>query len=214
MSPARAVMVLACAIAVTGCSLPTGGHHRGAQCTSVTFLNEDFSSGALANWFTLFGQPIIDASVGDPAPSARLSNANMQSNAKFQTTPTCGLSLSVAVRHDTGVALIRIVVPGIQRVAQVQAFDSSVVYLLCQPGGCIKQVQSVTPDTTWHVYEYRAITDSAITQWSRDGVVQFSVGGAGASYDSLRVNLGVFPTGSAGTGPSRGFFDNVLATSP
>jgi hypothetical protein len=214
-----ALRVMACPLAMlcaVACSFPTGSHggHHGGNCNQTTFLNDDFSTGSLANWFTFLGQPTISSSVGDPPPAVLMSNAAMQSNASFRTSASCGLTLSTAVRIDTGFALIKLVVPGVQRVALVQAFDTLVVYVLCQPNGCIHQAQLVAADTAWHTYQYAAVLDSATTRWMRDGIVQFSVGGAVATYDSLRLNLGVFPTDSAGTGPSRGYFDNVLVTSP
>jgi hypothetical protein len=200
-------------VCVVACSFPTGGHggHHGGTCNPTTFLTDDFSSGTLAKWAPLFGTPQASTGVGDPPPSAVMRNAAMQSLAVFSSA--CGLTFSSTVRVDSGFALIKIVVPSLARVALVKAFDTLVVYVICGNAGCTKTTTSIAADTAWHAYRFVISKDSLTGTWSRDGAVAFAAPNLGV-YDTLRVNLGVFPADSSGTGPALGYFDNVLATSP
>jgi hypothetical protein len=216
MSALRVAVAFPLSIAcVVACSFPTGGGghggHHGGTCSPTTFLTDDFSGGSLANWAPLFGTPQLSNAVGDPPPSALMRNAAMQSVAAFSSA--CGLTFSSSVRVDSGFALIKIVVPGVARVAMVKAFDTLVVYMVCGNAGCTKTAISVAADTAWHAYRFVISKDSLTGSWFRDGALTFAAPNLGV-YDTLRVNLGAFPADSSGTGPALGYFDNVLATSP
>jgi len=198
-------------LVVVACNFPThhGGGGGGGDCQSMTLLNEDFSSGTLGNWFTRAGAPVVSTTVGESPPSAQLSNAFLQSAIKFQTSANCGLRISGAIRIDTAFAVFKVVVPNVTRVAQINATDSAVQYILCQASGCNSQHESYIADDNFHLYEYDEVTDSAIQRWSRDGVVVLQIGGRSDTHDSLRVNLIALPADSAGIGPSRSYFDNI-----
>lgn len=202
---------------LAACSFPTGGGggHHGGSCTATNFLNDDFHGG-LANWTPTVGTAAISNDIGNPPPSTVMVNAGMASNRVFPDS--CGVTVSVDLRRDTGFAIIKIVAT--TRVAQLAAFDTALVYRLCvppsgsNPGGCLVHKVSITaPDTTWHRYRFVFVHDSAKSRWYRDGVLADTLDGV-SSAGNLQLILGVFPTDNAGTGPSRGYFDNIIATGP
>jgi len=155
------------------------------------------------------GTAVISSNVGDPSPSVFLSNGIIESATNFRTTDNCGLRLSVAMRSDSGSVQFEVWLPGIGYVAHVDASFGTALYELCQPGACIYVTQNVPYDKAFHVYEYDELPDSAIQRWMRDGVTEFQLGGAVFQHDSLRVHLNAL--GNSPSGPSGGYFDNVLA---
>jgi hypothetical protein len=213
MGLARVLVVvplsIVCAIA---CSVPTGGGgHGGLQCSSTTFLADNFSLDSLANWANLFGAPAVTTTVGDPPPSLLLRNSAVQSIASFQSQ--CGLTMTASVRVDSGYALLKVVIPTVARIAMVKAFDTMVVYVICSTSGCANMTTSVAADGAWHQYRFTIDPTGTSGVWLRDGAIQLSQANPIGS-NTIRLNLGGFPVDSTTTGPSLTYFDNVLATSP
>jgi hypothetical protein len=195
-----------------GCSIPTGGGgHRGPQCSSTTFLADNFSLDSLTNWADLFGTPAVTTAVGDPAPSLLLRNAAVQSIASFQSQ--CGLTMSATVRVDSGYALLKVVIPTVARIAMVKAFDTMVVYVICTTSGCANMTAPVAADDAWHQYRFTIDPTGTSGMWLRDGTVQLTQANPIGST-TIQLNLGGFPVDSTTTGPSLVYFDNVLAASP
>ena len=207
-APLLVVAALGCAGFGSG-----GGHHHGGGggCVATTYLSDDFSSG-LSHWAMLNGTPAISSTVGNPPPSAQ-----MASSAAMQDIPTlasfCGLTIAADIMQDSGYALMKVVIPGVAKIAVLQVLDTVTYYLLCGSGGCHYTSESHGPDNSWHRYKFVIDTVTFDGSWSKDGVVKYSASAVG-SYTSLRVNLGAFPADSLGLGPSLAYFDNVVLSSP
>ena len=206
----RAVTMVAGAFVVgagaVACSISTGGGNNGGGPTTI--LNESFANGSLSNWVILLGTPSINANVGDPAPAAFLSNADMKTVAT--TTMTNGLTITADVRVDSGSAAFRLVQPG-SPVAVVHVFRDSAVYIICTSADCPETSAPFAEDANWH--EYRFVYDAGTSsgQWLRDGANQFSVSNVPA-LPTVFLKLGMFSHDTAG--PSGGYYDNVNVTQP
>lgn len=190
-----------------------GGHHHGAGggCVATTYLSDDFSAG-LSHWNTLNNTPAISNTVGNPPPSAQ-----MASSAAMQDIPNlasfCGLTIAADIMQDSGFAFMKIVIPGVAKIALLQVYDSATYYVLCNASGCTHATESHGPDKSWHTYQFTIDTVTFDGSWSRDGAIKYTAPSVG-SYTSLRVNVGAFPADSAGLGPSLAYFDNVVLSSP
>jgi hypothetical protein len=202
-------------LAALGCAgFGGGGHHHGGGggCVATTYLSDDFSSDALSNWRTLGGAPAVSSTLGNPPPSAELANS-----AVMQDIPNlasfCGLTISADVMEDSGLALVKVVIPGVAKIAVLQVLDTVTYYVLCNGSGCTHAIELHAPDNAWHTYKFVIDTTTFDGFWYKDGVVRYTAPSVG-SYNSLRVNLGAVPSDSAGTGPSLGYFDNVVLSSP
>lgn len=207
-----APLVLVAAIGCAGLGSGGGHHHGGGGgCVATTYLNENFSGG-LSHWATLHGTPAIANSVGNPPPSAQMANS-----AAMQDIPAlasfCGLTISADIMQDSGFALMKVVIPGVGKIGVLQVLDTVSYYVLCNGAGCAYASESHGPDNAWHTYAFVIDTGTFDGSWSKDGVVKYSAPAVG-SYNSLRVNLGAFPSDSAGVGPSLAYFDNVVLSSP
>jgi hypothetical protein len=191
-----------------------GGHHHGGGggCVATTYLSDDFSSGALSSWNTLGGSPTISNTVGNPPPSALMANT-----AAMQDIPNlasfCGLRIAADIMEDSGIALMKVVIPGVAKIAVLQVLDTVTYYVLCNGSGCSHATESHVPDNSWHRYKFVIDTVTFDGFWYKDGDVKYTVSAVG-SYNSLRVNLGAFPADTAGLGPSLAYFDNVVLSSP
>lgn len=204
-------------LAALGCSgFGGGGHHHGGGggCVATTYLSDDFSSGALSSWSTLGGTPALSNTVGNPAPSAQMAKS-----AVMQDIPNlasfCGLTIAADIMQDSGFALMKVVIPGVARIAVLQVYDTVTYYLLCSSSGsgCNYASESHGPDNSWHRYKFVIDTVTFDGFWYKDGAVKYTTASVG-SYNSLRVNLGAVPSDSAGKGPSLAYFDNVVLSSP
>jgi hypothetical protein len=141
----------------------------------------------------------------------------MANSAAMQDIPNlasfCGLTIAADIMRDSGFALMKVVIPGVAKIAVLQVYDTVTYYVLCNSSGCSHVSESHGPDNTWHRYTFVIDTATFDGFWYKDGAVQYTTASVG-SYNSLRVNLGAFPSDSAGTGPSLAYFDNVVLSSP
>jgi hypothetical protein len=180
-----------------------GGHHHGGGggCVATTYLSDDFSSG-LSHWATLGGTPTISNTVGNPPPSAQMADS-----AVMQGIPNlasfCGLTIATDIRQDTGLAFVKVVIPGVAKIAVLQVYDTVTYYVLCNSSGCNYASESHGLDNAWHAYKFVIDTATFDGFWYKDGAVKYTRPAVG-SYNSLRVNLGA----------SLGYFDNVVLSSP
>jgi len=206
----RAVTMVAGAFVVgagaVACSISTGGGNNGGGPTTI--LNETFGNGSLSNWVILLGTPSITANVGDPAPSAFLSNADMKSVAT--ATMTNGLTITADIRVDSGSAAFRLVQPG-SPVAVVHVFRDSAVYIICAGADCTVTSAPFAEDSAWHEYRFAYDAGTSSGQWLRDGANQFSASNVPA-LPTVFLKAGMFSHDTAG--PSGGYYDNVKVTEP
>jgi len=187
-----------------GVGIGDGNHGGGA----TTVLDDTFGNGSLSNWVVVLGTPTISDSVGDPAPSAFLSNADMKTAAT--TTMSNGLTITANIRVDSGSAAFRLVQPGTP-IAIAHVFRDSAVYVICTSSDCPQTRTTFGADMSWHQYRFVYDATAQSGQWLRDGTSQFTMSDV-PSQATVFLKLGVFSKDTAG--PSGGYFDNVVITMP
>lgn len=206
----RAVTAVAGAVVVAAgvvaCSISTGNGNKGGGPTTI--LNETFSSGTLSNWVIVLGTPTISTTVGNPAPSAFLSNSDMKT--AFTTTMANGLTITADILVDSGSASFRLVQPG-SPIAVAHVFRDSAVYVICTAADCPFTTAQFAEDANWHAYRFVYDASTSTGQWLRDGANQFSLTNVPA-LPTVFVKAGMFSKDTAG--PSGGFYDNVIVTVP
>lgn len=206
----RAVTAVAGAFVVAAgagaCSISTGDGHNGGGPTTI--LNETFGNGSLSNWIILLGTPTISANVGNPFPSAFLSNADMKTAGT--TTMAGGLTIRADIRVDSGSAAFRLVQPG-SPIAVVHVFRDSAVYVICTSTDCSETSTPLAEDSAWHQYRFVYDASTSGGQWQRDGTNQYSLANVPA-LATVFLKLGMFSKDTAG--PSGGYYDNVVVTTP
>lgn len=193
---------------VVACSISTGNSDGNKGGGPTTILNETFSSGSLSNWIILLGTPTISASVGNPVPSAFLSNADMKTAGT--TTMTNGLTITADIRVDSGSAAFRLVQPG-SPIAVVHVFRDSAVYVICTSSDCQESSAPLAEDSAWHRYRFVYDAGTSSGRWLRDGTNQYSVANVPA-LGTVFLKAGMFSKDTAG--PSGGYYDNVVVTTP
>jgi hypothetical protein len=210
------VRAAALPLVAIACALPTGGHHHGngggQSCTTTTYISDDFS-GSLSHWGTISGTPTISASIGNPAPSAEMDSAAAMQDIPSLAATTCGLTVAADIRRDSGFAFMKVVIPGVAKIALLQVFDTVSYYVLCNSSGCSFATELHAVDHAWHNYRFTIDSGTYNGFWFKDGATEYTVSSIG-TYASLRVNIGSAPADSAGLGPSLAYFDNFLSTSP
>lgn len=208
LRPHVAVRLALATALVAACKTSTGGggHHGG---NAVTYFSDNFSSGTLGEWVIDTGAPTVSPSIGEPAPSASLSGAEIKNITGAATTG--GYTLSASIKLDHGFMAFRVVQPGVGPIAIVKVFRSEARYIVCATSTCDSSDVTFSGDTAWHEYAFIYEPGASRTRWLRDGQTLFASGDIGI-HTGILVKAGVFAVHD--TGGALGFLDNVTETSP
>lgn len=205
-------------IALAAC----GGDATSPGSATVIF-EDDFSSGDLSKWIVTVGDPAIDASQGNTAPSVQLFKAASASpgdalRANMNFTPTGGLTFTAhVVNHATTgegqVTLFLRTNNGTNTCqAGAQIHRTRVVYENTNGLSRPTANNPIAADNAWHTYSLVIETDGSMS-WYRDGSVQLS----SPAYSGCTADINVMSLELSGGGTpdeSNGNIDNVRITRP
>src|SRR5678809_1410531 len=124
-------VALALLLAAAACGLIPTGHKGGGggNGQTVVFVADSFGTGSLTKWVVDTGSLEVDPTLGNPAPSAVLRNAQIHSvGFGHDSSILGGITLRASIKRDSGVAIARLVHAHVGPLAIVKVFEGAAVY--------------------------------------------------------------------------------------